>query len=194
MYGSGGQLRVRLPGASGIRLVEGTIKEIQLDALGRLPERLPIPKNEVQDVRVWLANQALQTMTLVDTPGFSSGQAEVNAKEDDVFDRRTAPSGGELRRRRICAEPDFACRRRGRPALLPGSSARSVIGRQRGGCVDEGGQASRADPPTPWTRHRRLPNGTPSDTLATSLRLYRWSDSGPRLRSLARSTSRTWPD
>jgi hypothetical protein len=28
-------------------------------------------------------------MTLVDTPGFSSGQAEVNAKEDDVLDRRT---------------------------------------------------------------------------------------------------------
>jgi len=73
-----------------IRLVNGTIKEIQLDAQGRLPERLPFPKNEVQDVRVCLANETLHTLTLVDTPGFSSGQTEVDGKgDDDVLDRRT---------------------------------------------------------------------------------------------------------
>ena len=66
-----------------IRLVNGTIKEIQLDAQGRLPERLPFPKTEVQDVRVWLANETLHTLTLVDTPGFSSGQTEVDGKGDD---------------------------------------------------------------------------------------------------------------
>jgi predicted GTPase len=72
-----------------IRLVNGTIKEIQLDAQGRLPERLPFPKTEVQDVRVWLANETLHTLTLVDTPGFSSGQTEVDGKGDDALDRRT---------------------------------------------------------------------------------------------------------
>jgi predicted GTPase len=73
-----------------IRLVNGTIKEIQLDAQGRLPERLPFPKNEVQDVRVWLANETLHTLTLVDTPGFSSGQTEVDCEGDgDALDRRT---------------------------------------------------------------------------------------------------------
>jgi GTP-binding protein EngB required for normal cell division len=73
-----------------IHLNNGSVKEIQLDAQGRLPERLPVPKEEVQDVRVWLANENLHTLTLVDTPGFSSGQAEVDAKgDDDVLDRRT---------------------------------------------------------------------------------------------------------
>ena len=73
-----------------IRLNNGNIEQIRLDALGRLPERLPVPKDEVQDVRVWLANENLHTLTLVDTPGFSSGQAEVNANTDvDVLDRRT---------------------------------------------------------------------------------------------------------
>jgi predicted GTPase len=73
-----------------IRLDNGNIMKIQLDAQGRLPERLPFPKDDVQDVRVWLANETLRTLTLVDTPGFSSGQAEVDTKEnDDVLDRRT---------------------------------------------------------------------------------------------------------
>ena len=125
-----------------IRLVNGTIKEIQLDAQGRLPERLPFPKNEVQDVRVCLANETLHTLTLVDTPGFSSGQTEVDGKgDDDVLDRRTRQAAASCDAVVFVLNQTLRARRHGRPALLPGSSASPIVGRKRCWRADEGRQA-----------------------------------------------------
>ena len=123
-------------------------------------------------------------MTLVDTPGFSSGQAEVNAKEDDVLDRRTRQAAANCDAvvfvlNQTLRADDVDVLRSFQEAQLGPSSAVNLRG-----CVDEGGQARE--------RIRRPPGqGTGAcqtvlrATLSlTSLRLYRWSDSGPRLRSL----------
>jgi GTP-binding protein EngB required for normal cell division len=75
-----------------VRLRDGSTKELNLSVDGRLPRQLGVEISEIQDVQVSLANEALRSFTLVDTPGFSSGRASGGAEGKELaaaMDRRS---------------------------------------------------------------------------------------------------------
>jgi GTP-binding protein EngB required for normal cell division len=81
-----------------VRLTDGTVREMHLgdDGDGILPADLGAPKNRIRDVRVSLTNEKLRDITLVDTPGFSSGQSSSNdPAEDEVMDRRSREAAAD---------------------------------------------------------------------------------------------------
>ena len=52
-----------------LHLVDGMTVPEQLDERGRLPAELGIPTDQVASLHVYLANDALRDVTLIDTPG-----------------------------------------------------------------------------------------------------------------------------
>lgn len=54
-------------------LRDGTVRALPLS--GRVPEELPVPVEEVSHAVVYLQEQALQDMTLIDTPGLETSTA-----------------------------------------------------------------------------------------------------------------------
>jgi GTPase SAR1 family protein len=63
-----------------VRMRDGTKREELLGEDGRLPSSLGVDPTRVAGLDVWLADELLQTMTLVDTPGLGS----LNAAYSDV--------------------------------------------------------------------------------------------------------------
>ncbi len=55
-----------------MRLRDGSVSEVQLAPDGMLPRELGVPVAAVDSLHVYLANDALRSMTLIDTPGIGS--------------------------------------------------------------------------------------------------------------------------
>jgi GTPase SAR1 family protein len=59
--------------------LEGAPVEVQLEADGTLPRSLPMPIEQVSVLHVYLDNDRLRRMTVIDTPGLGSINAEISA-------------------------------------------------------------------------------------------------------------------
>ena len=66
-------------------LRDGTRREVPLDAEGRVPESVGSPAAEVAWLQVWLTNETLRTMTLIDTPGLASLDTERSAATEELL-------------------------------------------------------------------------------------------------------------
>lgn len=81
-----------------LNLIDGTSRDVGFDVDGRLPKELGVPLSQVRDLTVTLANGALQHFLLVDTPGFSSGQAggaETEQAEHRMMDARSREAAAD---------------------------------------------------------------------------------------------------
>jgi dynamin family protein len=68
-----------------VRLRDGGTLDVPLDADGRVPESVGPRAAEVAFLQVWLANEALRGMTLVDTPGLSSLDEERSRVTEELL-------------------------------------------------------------------------------------------------------------
>lgn len=64
---------------------DGTRRRERLGAGGRLPSELSVDHAEVRWLEAWLANDTLRSMTLIDTPGLGSLNAEYSAAAEDFL-------------------------------------------------------------------------------------------------------------
>src|ERR1035437_8455722 len=73
---------------------------LPLDRGGRLPASLGVDPAQVAALRVWLANDVLQSMTLIDTPGLNSANEDVSARTEQLLrmdaDSRWALNGADV--------------------------------------------------------------------------------------------------
>jgi hypothetical protein len=68
-----------------VRLKTGGELDVQLTPDGRLPAELPAPVEEVASLNAYLVNDALRSMTLIDTPGLSSVHGEYSASTERLL-------------------------------------------------------------------------------------------------------------
>ena len=78
----------------------GDRRQVRLDENGRLPRTLPDLEGDVVDhLEVFLSNDSLRSMTLIDTPGLSSTNEDVSSITEELLaiDRasRLAMSGAD---------------------------------------------------------------------------------------------------
>jgi predicted GTPase len=64
---------------------DGTRRTERLGSGGRLPSELGVNHTEVRRLEAWLANDTLRTMTLIDTPGLGSLNAEISTAAEDLL-------------------------------------------------------------------------------------------------------------
>lgn len=64
---------------------EGAPWSVGLTAEGRLPERLGVDPADVAHVTVWLSNEALRSLTIIDTPGLDSLDVASSAATEDLL-------------------------------------------------------------------------------------------------------------
>ena len=64
---------------------DGTRRRERLGSGGRLPSELGVEHGEVRWLEAWLANDTLRSMTLIDTPGLSSLNADYSAVAEDLL-------------------------------------------------------------------------------------------------------------
>jgi hypothetical protein len=64
---------------------DGTRRRERLGTGGRLPSELGVDHTEVRRLEAWLANDTLRSMTLIDTPGLASLNAELSAATEDLL-------------------------------------------------------------------------------------------------------------
>jgi GTPase Era involved in 16S rRNA processing len=67
-----------------VRLDDGTSTEVRLEG-GRLPESLPVELSRVHSLHVYLDNDALRSITVIDTPGFGSLTEGVSEQTADLL-------------------------------------------------------------------------------------------------------------
>jgi len=68
-----------------IQLKDGTSVAAQLGSDGSLPSQLPVPIDQVQALHCFLANDALRTLTLIDTPGIGSVHGEISQSTTELL-------------------------------------------------------------------------------------------------------------
>ncbi len=94
------EFRYGRPQRAELVLRDGTVGPLALGRGGRLPSELGVPADEVELLRVWLSNDALQAMTLIDTPGLNSANAEASARTEELLridaGARTAASAADV--------------------------------------------------------------------------------------------------
>jgi predicted GTPase len=66
-------------------LRDGGRRDVQLDAEGRVPETVGVAPGNVARLQVWLTNETLRSMTLIDTPGLASLDTERSAVTEDLL-------------------------------------------------------------------------------------------------------------
>jgi predicted GTPase len=64
---------------------DGTRRRERLGAGGRLPSELGVDHADVRWLEAWLANDTLRSMTLIDTPGLGSLNADYSAAAEDFL-------------------------------------------------------------------------------------------------------------
>jgi GTP-binding protein EngB required for normal cell division len=68
-----------------VRLLDGSTVLEQLDERGRLPAELGVPAGQVAALHVYLANDELRDVTLIDTPGIASVNEEYSAATERLL-------------------------------------------------------------------------------------------------------------
>jgi GTP-binding protein EngB required for normal cell division len=68
-----------------IKLRDGSVHEMLLGPDGRLPSALGVPPSQVLEIDVWLANNTLRSMTLIDTPGLGSLNEEFSSATEELL-------------------------------------------------------------------------------------------------------------
>ena len=68
-----------------VALKSGRELEAQLTPEGTLPAELPAPVEEIASLEVYLANEALRSMILIDTPGLGSVHGEYSASTEQLL-------------------------------------------------------------------------------------------------------------
>ena len=68
-----------------IVLRDGTRRRERLGVGGTLPSKLGIEHDDVRCLEVWLANEMLQSMTLIDTPGLGSLNTSYSAATEELL-------------------------------------------------------------------------------------------------------------
>lgn len=63
-----------------VQPLTGPARSVALNRDGSLPERLGIDPRDIDHVRIWLSDSILQRLTLIDTPGLSSANAQTSAR------------------------------------------------------------------------------------------------------------------
>jgi hypothetical protein len=88
------------PQRAEIELLDGSTHALPLGRGGRLPVHLGVDPSTVAKVRVWLANDALRTMVVVDTPGLNSANTDISAASEQLLrmdaDSRWAVGGADV--------------------------------------------------------------------------------------------------
>lgn len=82
-----------------VRLTDGTTKAVQFEPDGTLPADLGLRASTVERLDVWLSNETLRAMTLIDTPGLASTDTEssqATRKLLSVNSRRAADEADAL--------------------------------------------------------------------------------------------------
>ncbi len=74
---------------------DGTRRRERLGTGGRLPSELGVNHTEVRRLEAWLANDTLRSMTLIDTPGLASLNAELSAATEDLLAADQATASAE---------------------------------------------------------------------------------------------------
>jgi hypothetical protein len=94
------EFRYGSPQRAEIELLDGTTKALPLGRGGGLPSQLGVEPSAVAKVRVWLANDLLRTMTVIDTPGLNSANADISAHSEQLLrmdaDTRWAVGGADV--------------------------------------------------------------------------------------------------
>src|SRR5436189_243603 len=72
-----------------VRLKDGGELDVQLTPEGMLPSELPVPLAEIAALDAYLANEALRSMTLIDTPGIGSVHGTLSASTEELLMVRT---------------------------------------------------------------------------------------------------------
>jgi 50S ribosome-binding GTPase len=94
------EFRYGYPERAEVVLLDGSTQALPLDRGGQLPIHLGIDPSAVAKVRVWLANDALRTMTLIDTPGLNSVNTDISARSEQLLrmdaDTRWAVGGADV--------------------------------------------------------------------------------------------------
>ncbi len=72
-----------------VRLIDGSIQEMPLEHSEGL-SNIQVPKERILELQVFLANETLRDLVLVDTPGFSSGEEDRQSQiSAGIMDRRS---------------------------------------------------------------------------------------------------------
>jgi hypothetical protein len=71
------------------RLRSGEQTDVQLTPGGMLPSTLPVPIADIAFLEVFLANEILRSMTLIDTPGIGSVHGTISASTEQLLTTRT---------------------------------------------------------------------------------------------------------
>ncbi len=66
-----------------LSLVDGERKLLNLTADGQVPESLQVPLEQIQAMEVWLSVAALQSLTIIDTPGLDAVTSETGDDSDN---------------------------------------------------------------------------------------------------------------
>ena len=68
-----------------VRMRSGETRRLPLTPEGGLPESLGVDLAEVADVGVWLSNDTLRALTIIDTPGLSSVNEDVSQRTESLL-------------------------------------------------------------------------------------------------------------
>jgi hypothetical protein len=94
------EFRYGYPQRAEVELLDGSTQALPLGRGGRLPVHLGVDPSAVAKVRVWLANDLLHAMVLIDTPGLNSANADISAHSENLLrmdaDTRWAVGGADV--------------------------------------------------------------------------------------------------
>jgi 50S ribosome-binding GTPase len=84
--------RYGYPECAELMMRDGSVSAVPLQD-GGLPNELGVKAGDVRSISVWLSNELLRTMTLIDTPGLGSTTAEVKRATREFLLDASAPLG-----------------------------------------------------------------------------------------------------
>ncbi len=94
------EFRYGYPQRAEVELLDGSTQVLPLRRGGQLPVQLGVDPSAVAKVRVWLANDVLRSMILIDTPGLNSANADISARSEQLLrmdaDTRWALGGADV--------------------------------------------------------------------------------------------------
>jgi 50S ribosome-binding GTPase len=111
-----------------IVLHDGTRRRERLGPGGQLPPEIGVHHSEVRCLEVWLANESLRSMTLIDTPGLSSLNADYSAAAQDLLAADQVADAIVFTLNNVVREDEAAALRSFRESSGPGGMAGNAIG------------------------------------------------------------------